>query len=105
MKIINAWMIVLRRTKDRFIRMLSTLAKLAMSISKFLETHGETVLSISSIIVVVSLIALILFDPDFKTGMLSRLENSREVVNNAIQGAQNAISNAIHELARHFGGY
>lgn len=105
MKIINAGMIALRRTKDRFVGMVSTLAKLATSIRKSLEIHGQTILFISSYIVVVILIALLLFDPNFKTGMLNRLENSREVLNNAIQGALNAMSNSISALARHFGGY
>jgi len=105
MSIINKGMIALRRTRERIIGILSTLARLAMSIRKSLQIHGESILIASSYIVVVTLAALMLFDSNFRTDALNRLENSRQIVDNAIQGRLNAIINGFTASVRHLDGY
>ena len=105
MSIINKGMIALRRTRERIIGILSTLARLAMSIRKSLQIHGESILISSSYIVVVTLAALMLFDSNFRTDALNRLENSRQIVDNAIQGRLNTIINGFTASVRHLDGY
>ena len=105
MRIINKGIIAPLRTKERIIGILSTLARLAISIRKSLQIRGESILLASSYIVVVTLVALMLFDSNFRTDMLNRLEDSRQIADNAIQGRLNAIINAFTASVRHLDGY
>lgn len=99
---INKMIIALHRTKHR---VLYTLSKLATSVRRSLQAHGWSILMASSYIVMIALMALMVSDSNFRTDVINRLEVSRQIVDNRIQGAFNAIPNALQALARRLGGY
>ena len=109
MKIIYKGRIALRRIIGWALGLPRAVQRLGISVFKSLQIHGESILIASSYVVIITLMALILFDPIFRTDAFNRLEISRQIVDKAIQGGLNNIFNGfstfVHNLARHFGGY
>ncbi|MCL4447875.1 MAG: hypothetical protein M0Z77_10380 [Thermoplasmatales archaeon] len=107
MKIMNKLISVLQWTKYRTIRSLYSFFRSAKSVYEALVRYGDSIIIASSYIAVIALLVLTVLDPNFRTGMIDRIDSGNLVVANALQGGLNAIvdsfSNLGHALANWHG--